>query len=108
MLDAEQVRALIVARIDSTAGSCNSYHIGHVMGQLRALVAVLNDGKPGPANSDDDLRRILREAKIPFRDQPDNRIDFPPDWLIEHGFEISGDSTDPNSKISHPVFSRSW
>lgn len=105
MLTADQVRALIVTRIVDTSDSCNSYHLGHVSGQLRALVAVLNDGTPAHAHCCDDLRDLLRAAQIPYRDLPGGEIDFLPEWLVEHGFEIDGDPDDPDSTIRHPVFS---
>jgi hypothetical protein len=94
MLTEGEVRVLIVKRLMAACDSCNSYHINHVEGQIRGLLAVLNDGKK--FDSDGDCRRILEAAGIPWEPHPkdENGWRVPDEWFAQHGATVNGDDVD--------------
>lgn len=96
MLTKEEIQVLIVKRLMAACDSCNSHHINHVEGQIRALLAVLNDGKKSP--SDGDCRGVLTAAGVPWEPHPDDPAGWnvPNAWLEERGCKIDG------NRVSHP------
>jgi len=78
MLTEPQIKALLVARIIACTDSCNSFHINHVSGQIRALLAVLTDGSHPTTSSD--TPTILRLAGIPFT-LDDDGWEVDDEWL---------------------------
>lgn len=82
MLTQIEVEALLVLRMNASSGSCNSHHINHCGGQLRALTAVL---KGEPIHSRAMSAEILEYVGISFTIDGDQVV-FDPDWLDEHGF----------------------
>lgn len=108
MMDIEDVRALIVARIQMV-DQCNSHFLNHLEGQVRALVAVVTGEPPPSANGD--IATYLRAAGIPHaivKRGGDQAVDFDAAWLRAHGFTIHGADDDPNASIHHPRWSQSW
>lgn len=103
MLNAEEIRALIVCRLAATEKSYCSEHAMACNGQVRALLAVLN-GVPPPGLTED-IVLTLEAAGIPYVLLDGDMVDFDEAWLLAHGFVI--DLDDP-AKISHPVFSQDW
>ena len=98
-MDIEEVRSLIVARIQCTNQS-NRHYLNHLEGQIRALVAVIT-GEP-PTNAHGDMPTYLRAAGIPFEVEGDE-IGFDETWLRAHGFDIG-----KRGEINHPRWSRRW
>ena len=109
MLNQKDLEALIVCRLLSTADSCNSHHINHVMGQLRALAAVLKDGERPPSHFDYDLTILLDFCDIPHTIDEEHNIHWDREWMEDHGFIITPDpGGDPDKdKIEHPL-KRNW
>ena len=99
MLTADEIRVLIVLRIQAAMDSCNSSHINNCKGQIRALVSVLNDVKPCPSSNL--ATDMLRAAGIPFT-ETDDQFDIDGDWLIEHGCKLEGEN---GGNVSHAKFS---
>lgn len=99
MLDAEEIRSLILCRVIAALDSCNSHHINHCEGQIRALVAVLTGAVP-PSFSN--MAEILDAAGIPYERREGNWIEYDDEWLSAHGFEVEDDS------VTHPRFSEGW
>ena len=95
MLAKREVEALLVLRIKAASESCNSHHINHVDGQIRALTAVLK-GKPVHAKAD--VSEICKYVDIPCVTNEDDTIGFNDDWLRGHGFVIENDD------FHHPTF----
>ena len=85
-MHAEQIRALIVCRLETAAESCNSYHRNHVLGQIRGLIGVLADGACPPV-FEYEYTEILRAAGIPFT-EVSGGFEFDSAWLKAHGFEL--------------------
>ena len=84
MLSEEQIRAMIVARFLRMAGSCNDHHINQLEDQIRALIAVLNDGKMPPISKS--VRAYCRAAGVPVL-RRGSETGWSDEWLLEHGFE---------------------
>jgi hypothetical protein len=82
-----------------TAGSCNSYYLSHVEGQIRALVSVLTE--KAPPSADGELSVYLDLAEIPHT-PTDDGVEFDMDWLVEHGFR------EMHGKMRHQKFSTYW
>lgn len=80
MLSEEEIKALIVFRLCNC--SCNSTHNMCVRHQVRALLAVLNNGE---AMCIDDVGDVLDAARIPHEDG-----DISGEWLAEHGLLHDG------------------
>jgi hypothetical protein len=99
MMKDEDIRSLIVARAEYLAEG-GVFHREAVIGQIRALVAVLNGGSaPRDTNSWID---ILDAAQIPHQSEG-HQVGIPEAWLVEHGFvrQISG-------RFTHPLYSGGW
>jgi len=112
MLNQEQVQALIVCRLLATEGTCNSFHIGHVEGQLRALAAVLNDGQPAAPQCGHDLAEYLAEVGIPYTLDDKQNILWDEQWMQDHCFTaepnpIKRDDVPP-LVWKHPFMKRGW
>lgn len=92
MLTHDEIQVLVVIRLMAACDSCNSRHINHVEGQLRGLLAVLNDGKK--FDSDGDCRAVLDAAGIPWTPHPkdDKGWSVPNDWLAKRGCTIEGNN----------------
>ena len=99
MLDSNDIQCIVVLRIFEAVDSCNSYHINHTEGQVRALCAVLNNGVPPEATGD--IRSYLRSAQIPFNETIEGGWDIPNKWLLEKGFTLKD-----GERVSHPKFGK--
>jgi hypothetical protein len=100
MLTLEETKALLVARLNRT-DRCNSYFLNHLKGQVRGILGVITGEVP---THSDDVRVVLKDADIPFKDTGDGRIEYDDDWLIAHGFTIDHE----HDTCSHPRFSATW
>lgn len=96
MLSKKEIRALIVIRLQAITDSCSSHHINHVEGQIRALCAVLNDGKAPPATGN--AVDYLTAAGIPHSVYADGSCSYAEDWCYEHGIKLK------ENKLVHPKF----
>ncbi len=100
MLTAEEIRALIVARLQDDS-SIPPINADRLEGELRALCAVLSGGDPPPRTNS--ITTFLDAAKIPYT-MKGTMVDFPADWLRTHGFSI-----DEDDAVHHPTFTNeSW
>jgi hypothetical protein len=100
MMKRKDIQSLVVYRILKCVESCNSYHINHVMGQIKSLVVVLNDGDI--SFNTEDIREVLTAAGIPWKPHPDNPKNgwyIPRGWLKKRGFKVS-----QHGSVSHPKF----
>lgn len=103
MLTKEETEVLLVLRILAAHDSCNSYHINHVEGQIRALTAVLTGGESPPTGSDTIV--YLDAVGIPWGPHPDS-----PDgggWNIEEQWFLDRGCEFEDGRITHPKFG-SW
>lgn len=100
MLNEKEIKALLLCRIEAVSDSCNSYHINHVSGQIRALISVITGEIPPITEDTADIFDIL---KIPYETGDDGRLEVPDSWLLDHGFDAPKDK-----KIHHPRFSNGW
>lgn len=98
MLTEEQVKSLLVVRVMACLGSCNSHHINHCEGQIRALLAVLTGKRPPRVT---DAVQTLTLAGIPCRDDGEGGFVLDDDWLEAHGFTFTRGEDDD---VSHPDF----
>ena len=103
MLTEEQVKSLLVCRIEATAGSCNSYHINHCEGQIRALVAVLT-GKPPPPHIGHDILGALDLVGVPYHKLDGGQFAWDEPWLLAYGFQTIKGATPEQDQIKHPFF----
>jgi hypothetical protein len=94
MMKDEDIRSLIVARAEYLQEG-NRYHQEAVIGQLRALVAVLDGGNAPPYTNT--WIDILDAAKIPHQPEGNQA------WLVEHGFVKQ-----PSGHFTHPLYSGGW
>lgn len=99
MLNLEEIRSLIVARLLHQNESCSSHYSSVVQAQVRALVAVVT-GEPPPIG--DFVQPYLRAVDIPFTELANGDVDLPKEWLEAHGF------VDVDRKPYHPRFSKTW
>jgi hypothetical protein len=90
-----EVQVLLVARIQAVLESCNSHHINHVEGQIKALLAVLNNGEI-PDYDVEDVRSILDAAGIPHV-KTRTGWEVPEAWMEKHGATINEDGI-----VDHP------
>jgi hypothetical protein len=99
MLTEDEVKALLVCRMEECFDSANSGHAKHVVGQVRALVAVLT-GEPPPRSTDACV--LLAAAGIPYVETEDGGFRYDREWLVAHEFVIDGEDFD------HPRFGKKW
>lgn len=83
MLSKEKLRKLIYQRIKVCVESCNSYHQNHVQGQIRGMIAVLNDGKLPPVT--EKTGDLYTAAGIPWTQIDNDTVCVPESWLEKHG-----------------------
>jgi len=95
MLTQIEIEALLVLRMNASSESCNSHHINHCSGQIRALTAVL---KGEPIHSRAQTSEVCDYVGIPHTTE-DDQVVFDEEWLEDHGF-VGGD-------LQHEKF-RSW
>lgn len=108
MLTKEETEALLLVRILACAESCNSFHINHVSGQIRALASVLKDGE-SPPSFGDDIGEVLDWVGIPYT-RDGAYIHWHTEWLESRGFVVTHDPDGDETKdeIDHPKFKKSW
>lgn len=90
MLDAEQIRALIYRRVNVCSESCNSYHMIQCIGEIRGMLAVLNDGDPLVHKHMTHWSKVLDGAGIPYVTNTDGSLFVTDDWVLSHGFDADG------------------
>lgn len=101
MLTREEIQALIVHRVFACCASCNSHHITTVIGQIRGLLAVLNDGETILGHEADFAWNVLEAAGVPHT-RDGNGWQVPDEWMLAAGFRP--DSLAEGSTPSHPKF----
>lgn len=94
MLSENEIRVLIAKRVIAACDSCNSFHIGHVEGQIRGLLAVLLDGRK--VDLAGNVTQIFDIAGIPYSMREDGGWDVPEEWMRANGCTLEGDT------ITHP------
>jgi len=100
-MDKEELKAMLVARIYICCTSCNSYHINHVEGQIRALLSAVTDGASPMSLQHNRPALVLKEAGIPFTETKEG-AEIDEQWLKDHGFtNTSGKQTPNHPKYSH-------
>lgn len=87
MLNVEEIKALIVCRIYKALDSGSSSHVNAVRQQIKALIAVLNDG--AAPDVPDHVPDILDLIDVPYVEY-DDTLDIDPNWLAEHGIDDDG------------------
>ena len=98
-LSDEDLRTLIVLRLEAAEHSCNGTHLTCVAGQLRGLLAALTGETPIRS---DDACAILAAAAIPFtRDGAEYEYDET--WLAAHGLK----TVEGSDRLCHDRFG-SW
>lgn len=107
MLNAEEVRAMIICRI----AAMSSRHQDeawktYCLGQAAALAAVLCNGRV-PSLAGSRIRNILDAANIPYRMQGDT-MSWDLDWLKAHGFLIQPGDDPSKILIVHSRFDSAW
>lgn len=100
-LTPDEIRILIVLRLESLDGNCNSSRTNHVEGQLRGLLAALGCLPP---MSSGDARQILRDAEIPFSEDG-GMYQVDEVWCRRMGF--SNPETE-DDRLEHPKFPDHW
>lgn len=100
-----EIRATIMARVETLSDSCNTFHQGCVEGQIRALLWVLN-GEVPHASQMDSLESILKLAGIPYVVRDDGYVEYDVAWLVAHGFTVDGIGDD--AEIQSPAFVGQW
>jgi hypothetical protein len=103
MLTKKQIKALIVIRSIACTKSCNSHHINHVMGQVRALASVLKGVEPPQFNT---LMEAFDFCDISYGLNPNGTVGFPSKWLERHGFIVDEKHAD-GFRYKDPSFG-SW
>lgn len=101
MLSEDQIRTLIVLRIEALFRSSNNHHRNHVEGQVRALIAVLT-GKMPPALRD--AAAYLDLVGIPHQDLGDGHFWWDDAWLAIHGFKVEKGLRPEDDVLSHTDF----
>ena len=99
-LTPDEIRILIVLRLESLQGNCNSFHTNHVEGQLRGLLAALGCLPPYATG---DACQVLRDAEIPFAEDGETyQVDE--DWCRRMGFA----NPETEGLLKHWQFPEHW
>lgn len=98
ILDAEEIRSLIAYRLWKFGKATNCFHRNHILGQVRALCAVLNKGV-APKNTCY-APDYLDAAGIPYEiDEENGKFFFDDEWLDSHGFRATDDGVMRHKKF---------
>lgn len=100
---ADDIRCLILLRLWHAYDTCNSGHLTHVEGQIRALLTCLNGEIEPPLSGQ--ARDILDRAGIPWQPLGKEGFKLDDDWLRRHGFELDEDDEE---YLEHPRLGGSW
>ena len=93
-LSDDDLRCMIVLRLEAAYGSCNHSHLDRVEGQIQGLMAALT-GEPCHTSN---ACEVLKMAGIPFAFK-DRGFEYDDDWLARMGFEFDTEDINGHKRL---------